>query len=130
MEFQEIQTQVSLFSEFSCCAELSRCSEISRCSELTFLLDSLRTYFGQFGEVRDVDIKIDMATQQSRGFGFVLFADPASISAVEAAGEHNLGEFSRYGSFLKFCFRWKTYRSKTGREAQCKDLLRWFEIGF
>ena len=37
-----------------------------------------------------------MATQQSRGFGFVLFADPASISAVEAAGEHNLGESIRH----------------------------------
>lgn len=52
--------------------------------------DSLRTYFSQFGEVRDVDIKIDVATQASRGFGFVLFADSASITAVEQAGEHNL----------------------------------------
>ena len=40
--------------------------------------------------MRDVDIKIDMATQQSRGFGFVLFASADSISAVEQAGEHNL----------------------------------------
>jgi len=52
--------------------------------------DNLRQYFSQFGEVRDVDIKIDMATQQSRGFGFVLFAQSDSITAVEQAGEHNL----------------------------------------
>ena len=59
--------------------------------KLTKCLDNLRQYFSQFGEVRDVDIKIDMATQQSRGFGFVLFAHADSITAVEQAGEHNLG---------------------------------------
>jgi len=45
--------------------------------------DSLRSYFEKYGEVRDVDIKIDMQTQASRGFGFVLFQDPSSISAME-----------------------------------------------
>ena len=55
--------------------------------------DSLRAYFESFGEVRDVDIKIDQATGSSRGFGFVLFADKASIDGVEKQRNHSLGEF-------------------------------------
>ena len=66
-----------------------------KCVRASFLRnsfsDNLRQYFSQFGEVRDVDIKIDMATQQSRGFGFVLFAHADSITAIEQSGKHNLG---------------------------------------
>merc|ERR1712241_760952 len=36
-------------------------------------VDTLRNYFQTFGEVNDVSIKMDPTTQQSRGFGFVLF---------------------------------------------------------
>lgn len=46
--------------------------------------DGLRAYFEKYGEIRDVDIKIDPTTQASRGFGFILFADSASIDALEA----------------------------------------------
>lgn len=53
--------------------------------------DNLRAYFEKYGEVRDVDIKIDPNTQASRGFGFVLFADSSSIDALEQeGGTHNL----------------------------------------
>ena len=53
--------------------------------------DSLRTY-DQYGEIRDVDIKIDPATQASRGFGFVLFAESYSIDSLEAdKSQHHLG---------------------------------------
>ena len=55
--------------------------------------DNLRAYFEKYGEVRDVDIKIDPNTQASRGFGFVLFADSSSIDALEQeGGTHNLGK--------------------------------------
>ena len=43
-----------------------------------------------FGIVKDVSVKIDPHTQQSRGFGFVLFADENSIGKVTESGPHNL----------------------------------------
>ena len=54
--------------------------------------DSLRAYFEKYGEIRDVDIKIDPTTQASRGFGFVLFAESSSIDGLEAdTAQHHLG---------------------------------------
>jgi len=44
--------------------------------------DKLKTYFEQFGSVKDVMIKRDMITQQSRGFGFVLFHESDSVEKV------------------------------------------------
>jgi len=52
--------------------------------------ESLRTYFESFGALRDASVKIDTMTQQSRGFGFILFEDPASVDAVLATPEHIL----------------------------------------
>lgn len=53
-------------------------------------VDSLRTYFEGFGAVKDVSVKMDPMTQQSRGFGFVLFECDSSIEAVLAVPHHNL----------------------------------------
>ena len=36
----------------------------------------------RFGAVKDVTVKSDPQTQQSRGFGFVLFEDESSIDKV------------------------------------------------
>ena len=44
----------------------------------------------RFGAVKDVVVKMDPNTQQSRGFGFVMFVNEASIEAVLAGGPHNL----------------------------------------
>ena len=70
-------------------------SETKKDKKIKKSSDGLRAYFEKYGEVRDVDIKIDPNTQASRGFGFILFADPSSIDALEAeAGTHNLGTSS------------------------------------
>ncbi|CBY32617.1 unnamed protein product [Oikopleura dioica] len=50
--------------------------------------ESLRTYFESFGALRDASVKIDTMTQQSRGFGFILFEDAASVDAVMSTPEH------------------------------------------
>ena len=44
----------------------------------------------RFGAVKDVIVKMDPNTQQSRGFGFVLFMNEASIDAVVNGAPHNL----------------------------------------
>jgi len=42
----------------------------------------LHQYFQQFGEVVDANLKINPATNQSRGFGFILFKEQAAVDRV------------------------------------------------
>ena len=40
---------------------------------------SLRTFFAQFGEVQEAVVMKDPSTRRSRGFGFVVFTQSASV---------------------------------------------------
>lgn len=44
--------------------------------------DRLREYFENFGEVVEAVIMRDRSTGRARGFGFVVFADPAVAEQV------------------------------------------------
>lgn len=46
--------------------------------------DRLREYFGSFGEVVEAMIMRDRTTGRARGFGFIVFADPAVAEQVVA----------------------------------------------
>jgi len=45
-------------------------------------------YFGPYGEITDCVIMRNPSTGNSRGFGFVTFADSSSVDKVFEAGEH------------------------------------------
>ena len=45
------------------------------------MIDSLQTYFSQFGRVASSSIMRD-PTGRSRGFAFLTFEDPASVNTV------------------------------------------------
>uniref|UniRef100_A0A8C2IWG2 RRM domain-containing protein n=1 Tax=Cyprinus carpio TaxID=7962 RepID=A0A8C2IWG2_CYPCA len=50
----------------------------------------LRDYFSKFGEIRECMVMRDPTTKRSRGFGFVTFADAASVDKVLAQPHHEL----------------------------------------
>lgn len=50
--------------------------------------ESLREYFSAFGEITNCIVMTDPVTKKSRGFGFVVYADPASVDAAQAARPH------------------------------------------
>jgi len=50
----------------------------------------IRGYFEKFGSLDKVTLKTDGYSGESRGFGFVIFTDPASIEAVMAEQTHML----------------------------------------
>ncbi|KAM9812081.1 RNA-binding protein Musashi homolog 2b isoform 4-T4 [Syngnathus typhle] len=52
--------------------------------------DSLKHYFNTFGEIRECMVMRDPTTKRSRGFGFVTFADSASVDNVLAQPHHEL----------------------------------------
>ena len=47
--------------------------------------DDLRSYFGQYGEVKEVKLITDRQTGRSKGFGFITFATDASGKDALAA---------------------------------------------
>lgn len=51
--------------------------------------ERLKDYFRRFGDVVEVDIKKDKMTGRLRGFGFIVFADPAVADRV-LLEKHNI----------------------------------------
>lgn len=49
---------------------------------LTLLIESLKDYFTQFGEVTECTVMRDGVTGRSRGFGFLTFKDPKVVNVV------------------------------------------------
>ncbi|KAJ8664790.1 hypothetical protein QAD02_006452 [Eretmocerus hayati] len=52
----------------------------------------LKEYFGKFGEIESVSIKMDPYTGVSRGFAFMVFQNPKAIDKLLAAGDHYINK--------------------------------------
>lgn len=52
----------------------------------------LRDYFGKFGDIESVTVKVDPYTGQSRGFAFIVFSDAKSIETLLASGDHYINK--------------------------------------
>lgn len=51
--------------------------------------DEFKAYFGTYGDVVDAQVMIDHNTGNSRGFGFVTFANESSVDTVVGPGRSN-----------------------------------------
>ncbi|VDK36039.1 unnamed protein product [Taenia asiatica] len=52
--------------------------------------ETLKTYFGKFGSIKETTVMRDPNNLRSRGFGFVTFEDPAAVGKVLESGPHYL----------------------------------------
>ncbi|KAL5972239.1 hypothetical protein TSMEX_000010 [Taenia solium] len=52
--------------------------------------ETLKTYFGKFGSIKETTVMRDPNNLRSRGFGFVTFEDPAAVGRVLESGPHYL----------------------------------------
>jgi len=52
--------------------------------------ESFRNYFAKFGTIKDCVLMRDKATNASRGFGFITYADPMSLNEVLKERPHTL----------------------------------------
>jgi len=50
--------------------------------------EDIKEYFGQFGEIENINLKIDQMTGRSRGFAFIVFKEVSSIDAAMANDAH------------------------------------------
>lgn len=66
------------------------------------LLESLKDYFSQFGEVQECTVMRDGATGRSRGFGFLTFKDPKTVNTVMVKEHYLDGKIVRINIFYWF----------------------------
>lgn len=48
----------------------------------------LREHFGQYGDIQSIHVKVDPTTGRSKGFAFIIYADPNSIDKVLQVETH------------------------------------------
>ena len=52
----------------------------------------LKEYFGKYGDIESVSIKMDPYTGVSRGFAFMVFQNPKAIDKLLASGDHYINK--------------------------------------
>jgi squid-like protein len=68
----------------------------------------IKEYFGQYGEIENVNLKMDPQTGRSRGFAFIVFKDSPSLNAASAQEAHvikvNVLLLTFQAFSTRFCF--------------------------
>lgn len=49
---------------------------------LFFILEDLSEHFGQFGEIENINVKVDAATGRARGFAFIVYKTMEGLDNV------------------------------------------------
>lgn len=50
--------------------------------------DDIKEYFGTFGEIENINLKMDQMTGRSRGFAFIVFKEVSAVDAAMANDAH------------------------------------------
>lgn len=66
-----------------------------------FILEDLSEHFGQFGEIENINVKVDAATGRARGFAFIVYKtmeglDNVSIMYISITYSNNYFIFDCY----------------------------------
>ena len=64
--------------------------------------DDLKEYFGAYGEIESVKLKMDPMTGRSRGFAFLLYKDEESIDNAADIKDHKLKVLKWYNNYFIF----------------------------
>ena len=68
--------------------------------------EDVKEYFGQYGEIENVNLKMDPQTGRSRGFAFIVFKDNDALNAASAQEAHVIKVNSILGQLLnKYRYR-------------------------
>ena len=94
---------------------------------LTRLLESLRDYFSQFGEVQECTVMRDSFSGRSRGFGFLTFRDPKTVNTVMVKEHYLDGKIVRKLLLrLSFCVWPYIIRLFLRLDVLCADFFFFF----
>ena len=74
--------------------------------------ESLRKYFEKYGEVINAEVVYNRNTKTSRGFGFVVFRDPASVDSV--LNESTMHNIDGRQVEIKRCFMRQSRKGNAG----------------
>ena len=68
----------------------------------------LRDYFGKYGDIESISVKMDQYTGLSRGFAFMVFTNPKAIDKLLASGEHYINK-RKVSFFLSLSYFLSSY---------------------
>ena len=85
----------------------------------------LQEYFGQFGELESVTVKMDSMTGRSRGFAFILYKTPEGVDAAAKEQGHEI----KVEYYLSFSFNYFYQLKRSTGQKERNGEKSWCEAG-